>query len=260
MLETRAGTITVTVSDQTWVVVEEAGRAVEGTLADLATGKPAAVAGILSADGRTLAARTVAQGPLARRLADRLARTQRQLAARTLQHVGSGTITSISGSTITLEGDRIPEVVVTTRPETIVLRAGFSDLSTLQVGEHVQVLGVPVRPAAGDSGSTRTLDAWALRVDGGTTGFFQGRVSRVDGYTLVANNLRGRGRLIVKMDGATEYKRLTISNGQPVITAASLADVRAGVHIAVEGPVAPDGRSIAAKAMIVLGAPAAGGN
>jgi hypothetical protein len=259
-LESRAGVVTVTVSDQTWVVVEKDGRAVEGTLADLVTGKPAAVAGTISADGRTLAARTVAQGPMARRLADRIARAQRRPAARALQHVGSGTITSISGSTITLEGDRTPEVVVTTRPATIVLRAGFSDLNTLRVGEHVQVFGVPVRPPTGESGTTRTVDAWALRVDSGATGFFHGRVSRIDGRTFVVINGIGRDRMLVNVDDATEYKRFTVSNGQPVVTAVSLADVQVGVHIAVEGAVAPDGRSIAARAVIVLGAPATGGN
>jgi hypothetical protein len=259
-LETRAGNVLVTVTDQTWIIVERDGRAVEGTLADLVAGKPAAVAGMLAADGRALAARTLAQGPLARRLADRLAQVQRRPAARAMQHLGGGTITSVEGSKITLKGDRAPSIVVVTLPETIVLRGGFSDLSTLKVGEHLQVMGVPVRPAPGTADGPRTIVAWALRVDSGTTGFFHGRVSRLDGSTLIVNKLRGRDRLTVNIDGSTQFRRISVSNGKPSVATASLTDIQAGAHVAIEGAVAPDGRSIAAKAVLVLGAPIGGIN
>src|SRR5512138_2891248 len=84
-LETRAGSLAVTVGADTWVVVEKDGKAVEGTVADLVAGTATAVAGMLAADGKTLAARTVAQGPAARRLAERLARVPRRPLVRAMQ-------------------------------------------------------------------------------------------------------------------------------------------------------------------------------
>ncbi|HET9494447.1 MAG TPA: DUF5666 domain-containing protein, partial [Chloroflexia bacterium] len=259
-LETRAGNLTVTVSDLTWIVVEKDGRAVEGTLADLVAGNPAAVAGMLSPDGKTVAARTVAQGPMARRLADRLSRVPRRPAAQALQHVAGGTITAIDGSEITLKGDRVPDVVVLSLPETIVLRGGFSDLASLKVGERIEVLGVPVRPAEAIAGGRRTLEAWAIRVDSGATGFFHGRVGRVDGTSLVVHNIRGRDRLTVSVDSNTQFKRVAVTGGRLTVSSVALSDVQAGGHVAVEGTVAPNGRVITAKAVVLIGPPRAGSN
>jgi hypothetical protein len=142
------------------------------------------------------------------------------------------------------------------------LRGGFSELSTLKVGEKVQVLGVPVRPAASNAAGTptRTLEAWALRVDSGATGFFHGRVARVDGNTLVVNNARGRDRITISVDAGTQYKRITVVTAAPVIAPASLADVRPGGYLAVEGVVSPDGRTIQARAVMLLGSPLEAGN
>ena len=259
VLETRTCNVTVTVTDQTWVVVEREGRAVEGAISDLVPGKPAYVAGMLSADGKALSARAVAQGPLAQRLADRLSRSGRKPLTRAVHHLGGGTITAIEGSTITLRGDRVAEIRVITRPETVVLRGGFADVGTLKVGELVQVLGVPVRAQAGDSGA-RTLEAWAIRVDSGTTGFFHGRVARADGNNLVLHNVRGRDRITLVVDANTQYKRVAVTNGQPAVTGASLADLKVGTHIALEGSVASNGRTITPTAVIVLGAPLSSGN
>jgi hypothetical protein len=250
----------VTVTELTWIVVEKDGQAVEGTLADLVTGKPAAVAGIIAPDGMSIAARTVAQGPMARRLADRLSRVQRRPAAQALQHVAGGTITAIDGSKLTLKGERVPEVIIMTAPETLVLRGAFSDLASIKVGERIEVLGTPARPATDSAGASRTLNAWAIRVDTGATGFFHGRVARVDGTSLVVHNIRGRDRLIVKVDSNTQFKRVAVSNGRLTVSSAALSDVQAGGHLAVEGAVSPDGRSVTAKAALLLGPARAGSN
>jgi hypothetical protein len=253
-LETHAGRLAVTISADTWIIVEKDGQAVEGAATDLVAGKATSAAGMLPADSKTLSARVVAQGPAAQRLANRLARVARRPAVRAMQHFGSGTITAVNGSTFTLRGDRTPQVIVTTRPDTIVLRGQYSDLGTLKVGEHIQVLGIPLRSVR-QNASSRTLEAWVIRVDNGSSGFAHGRVTSVDGNNLVLVNVRGRDRLSIALDGSTQYKQLTIQNGEPVVKAATQADVRAGGHLAVEGAISPDGRTMTAKAVIVLGAP-----
>lgn len=253
-LETRAGTLAVTISANTWILVEKDGQAVEGAATDLLAGKATFVAGMLSSDGKTLAARAVAQGQAAQRLANRLAHVARRPAVRAMQHMASGTITAVDGSTLTLRGDRTPQITVATRPDTIVLRGQYSDLGTLKVGEHIQVLGIPIRSAERNAGS-RTLEAWVIRVDSGSSGFVHGRVTSVNGNNLVLVNVRGRDRLSITLDGSTQYKQLTIQNGEPAVKAATQADIRTGGHLAVEGAISPDGRTMTASAVIVLGAP-----
>jgi hypothetical protein len=257
-LETRAGTLAVTFSANTWILVEKDGQAVEGAATDLLAGKATFVAGMLSSDGKALAARAVAQGPAAQRLASRLANVARRPAGRAMHHMGSGTITAVDGSTLTLRGHRTPQITVAVRADTIVLRGQYSDLGTLKVGEHIQVLGIPIRSAERNAGS-RTLEAWVIRVDSGSSGFAHGRVTSVNGNNLVLVNVRGRDRLSITLDGSTQYKQLTIQNGEPVVKAATQTDVRTGGHLAVEGAISPDGRTMTARAVIVLGAPVEAG-
>jgi hypothetical protein len=274
VLATRQGDMTVNVSADTWIIVRKNGAASQGTLSDLVTGKPALVGGMTTSDPKVVDARTIAQGVPANTARAGLGQPGkpgargRAIAAITT-HLASGTVTAINGNTITLKGDKVAQVIVQTAPDTVVLNNGFVSVSSLKVGDSVQVLGQPVRPAAGQKPPTatgtpstprtrpqlpasRTLDAWAIRVDNGTTRLMLGHVSAVNGNTLTVKTRDNRTGQTVNIGASTAFKVLTLANRTSSLATGSISDVHVGSNIVLEGTLSADGKSFAAAAVIVL--------
>jgi hypothetical protein len=274
VLATRQGDFTINVSASTWVVVQKNGAAAQGTLADIVTGQPAVVGGMTTSDPKVVDARTVAQGPKAnggaRPNAPRGNRgAPGRAAAGIVQHVAAGTITAINGSTITLKGEKVAEVTVKTTASTVVLNGGFVAVSSLKVGDKVQVLGAPEKPATAPTTpanpgtpntprtrpqvpASRTIDAWGIRVDNGTTKLSMGQVTAVNGNVLTVKTPENRGGLTVNVDSSTAYRVLTIANQTASLGSAALSNVQVGSNLIVDGALSSDGKSLSAKAVIIL--------
>ena len=165
---------TVTVSPQTWIVVNQGGRRVNGTLADLQVGDTLQVGGNPATgtltDGGTLAARMVNQNPPAAtgRKAPATPGTARTpgaagaragaqktpaprlqpkyLAGALAPALGKATVQSVAGGVLTLAVDSLgagksPTTTVTLRTDanTVVLRGGPAAVADLQPGDQVTV-------------------------------------------------------------------------------------------------------------------------
>ena len=61
-----------------------------------------------------------------------------------------------------------------------------------------------------------------------------------------------RAGLTVTLDGSTAYKSLARAEGRAALTNAAQADVKVGSHLIVEGIASPDGKTLIAKAVILL--------
>ena len=254
VLTTRGGDITVNIGADTFIVVQKNDQPAEGTAADLVAGKPAAVVGVATADPKVVDARMISQGahlggkPSARHPKGRQA----------ADHLAAGTITAINGSTITLQGVKVAEVIVQTSANTVVLNNGFTTVSALKVGDTVAVLGAPEKPAnrtPGSSPQSRTINAWGIRVENGTTQLSTARVEAVNGNTLTAKTLKNRdGATTILLDANTDYKALTISQADHTasLADASQADVKVGSNLIIEGVASADGKSITAVAVVIL--------
>ena len=265
VLTTRQGDMTVNVSAQTWIVVQKNGVATQGSISDLVTGKAAVVAGMTTSDPKVVDARTIAQGATAAGAPNNNgARGKAAVAA--VEHMAAGTITAINGSTITLKGEKVPQVVINTTANTVVLNNGFVSVSSLKVGDEVYVIGAPDKSATVPSATpttpgtrrqppeSRTLTAWAIKVENGTSKLALGRVTAVNGNTLTVKTAAKRGSLTVNVDASTGYKNVTISMVDRSVTLApaALSDIKVGSNLVIEGALSGDGKSLAAKAVIIV--------
>jgi hypothetical protein len=253
VLKTRRGDITANVSADTWIVTEKDGARVQGTLSDIQTGKPAMVSGMTTSDPKVIDARVVRQGPVEK--AKRPGRGRMKQAA---QHFAIGTIKAINGSAITVTTERGQDVTVNTTADTAVLNSGFKSVSSLKVGDSVQLVGKPVRPekpagtppAEKPAQGTRTIDAQAIRVISTNSALVIGHIESVNGNTITIRTPRERAGMQVTLDGSTEYR--TISVADKKLVAAAQADLKAGGNVIIEGTTGVDGKSLTARAVIIL--------
>ena len=256
VLTTRRGDVTVNMSADTFIVVRKNDQPAEGTAADLVTGKPASVLGVTTSDPNVVDARTITQGTRwsGKRLVDR------PKVRRAAEHLAAGTITAINGNTITLQGVRVPEVIVETGADTVVLNNGFTTVGSLKVGDKVAVLGAPQKPANRTPGTkpalpqSRTIKAWGLRVENGSTQLSAARVDSVSGYTLTVRTLKNRSGVTIQLDAGTEYKSLAVSpaDRSATLADATQADVKVGSNLIIEGVPSADGATLTAVAVVIL--------
>ncbi|MEO8284845.1 MAG: hypothetical protein ABI670_00215 [Chloroflexota bacterium] len=264
VLKTPRGDVTVNVSAGTWVVVEKNGQAAEGVLADIQTGKVAVVSGTSTPNANVVDARIITQGrPLDRAAARRAGRVYGERVERIAKHVAAGTITATNGNTITLKGARVPEIIVQTTANTVLLNNGFVDLGAFHVGDKVQVLGAPVGNAGaqtppttpGTNGSvpaSRTINAWGLRIDTPSTRLVAARVESVNGNAVSIKTYKNRSGLMLTVNGSTGYKSLTVANGTPTLSNVTATDLKAGSIALMEIGTGPDGKAQTAMAVILL--------
>ena len=248
-LTTRQGQVTANVGPNTWILVQQTGgRCVEGTLQDIQTNMPANVAGMTTAQRGVINARVITQGRCG--MPDEKAKRPQQ--GKAADHLAMGTIKAISGNTITVTTDRGPEVTVNTTADTVVLNSGFKSVSTLKVGDKIEVLGNPVKPADKSTTSQRTLNAWGVRVVIPGNGIVTGQVKSVSGNTVTLTTPRSRDGMTVTLDSSTAYKRLAMADAKATLTNATQADVKVGSNMIVEGVSSSDGKTLTAKAVILL--------
>jgi hypothetical protein len=253
VLETRRGNVTANVSDRTWILVVEDGRCVEGELADIQVGQAASVAGMTTDTQGTINARTLSQGQCMR-VPKPVGQSREKVRRELAKHLGAGTIKAINGSTLTLTNARGVEVTVNTTPDTVVINNGFKPVSSLKVGEHVQAIGHPERPVTRDA---RTLTAWAIRPETAGTRLYLGQVKTVSGNTVTLGGLKERIGATVTFDSSTAFKSLSPSaaDGKFTLTNATQADVKVGSNLQIEGVASADGKTVAARAVVILPSP-----
>ena len=248
-LTTRQGQVTANVGPNTWIVVQQVGgRCVEGTLRDIQTNRPANVAGMTTAQRGVIDARVVVQGRCA--VPDQ--KPERPNWGKVANHMVSGTIKAISGSAITVTTDRGPDATINTTADTVVLNSGFKSVSALKVGDRIDVLGHPVRPADKSAATARTINAWGIRVVAPGNGIVMGNVQSVSGNTVTLRTPANRAGLTVTLDASTAYKSLARADGKGTLTNATQADVKVGSHLIVEGIASADGKTLTARAVILL--------
>ena len=268
-MTTRRGPVTVNVSDRTWIVVEREGRCVEGVLSDIQTGRPAAVAGMTTGQQGQVNARMLMQGRCGQ---DGPKGDNGRHKGQAGAHAAMGTIKSISGSTLVLTTERGGEATINTTANTVVINNGFVAVSTLKVGDKVQVLGAPDkaskankpagernngRKSGAQPGNTqapvaRTINAWGIRVVSDKSQLVTGRVESVSGNTVTLKTPRNKDGLAVNLDGSTAYKSANIMDKQVTLTNAVQADVKAESVLMVEGVLSADGKTLQAKAVIIM--------
>jgi hypothetical protein len=172
--------------------------------------------------------------------------------------MAEGTVKSVSGSTVTVTNARGVDITVNTTANTIVLNNGFQSVSSLKAGDKVYVLGRPEKPAQAAPGATpgaaapRTITAWALRVENSTTKVSAARVQSINGNTATVRTVRNRNGVTVDLSGAA-FKSVTvdITSKQVTLSSATAADVTVGSDLIIEGTASADGKTIAAKAVII---------
>jgi RNase P/RNase MRP subunit p29 len=262
VLATRQGDVTVNINAQTWIVVQKDGSPSQGSVGDIVTGKATLVEGMTTSDPKVVDARTIAQGAIANGARGNKGAPGRNAAA-VIQHMAAGTITAINGSTITLKGEKVAEVIVQTTPDTVVLNNGFVNVSSLKVGDEVYVIGSPDRSVPGNTPprtpgtrpqlpSSRTLNAWAIKVDNGTSKLRNGHVTAVNGNVLTVRTPERRNGITVNAGSTASFKTLTVTNGSVSLAPGALSDVKVGSNLVVEGTPSSDGKSLDAKAVIIL--------
>ncbi len=260
VLTTRQGDVTINVGANTWVVVEKDGKPSQGTLSDIQTGKPATVAGMTTGDPKVVDARVVAQARFIGAIAGRSLDKHKEMARKFLgEHGAMGTVKAINGNTITLTNERGQDVTVTTTADTVVFNNGFQNVSSVKVGDTVQVLGRPEKAAQGANGTpgtttpaARTLNAWALRAQSAGTQLVIGHVDSVNDNTVTLKTPRNRDGMTVTLDNSTGYKALTVADKQVSLQSATQADVKADSNLVVEGATSADGKNLTAKAVVIL--------
>ncbi len=248
-LQVRNGmTATVYVSEGTWILVPQNGSCVQGSLSELQTGRPAVVAGMTTNDRGVINARTVAQcraGVADNQPAPRLAKIRQELE----KHAGAGTIKSLNGDALIITNAQGKDITVNTSADTIVLNNGFQGAGSLKAGDKVQVFG---RPDKSMGSATRTITAWAIRVDNGSTQLMIGHVESVNGSIVTLKTPRHREGVQLTLGGNTGYKSMTVANRQPTFSNATQADVKAGSNMIVEVVASADGKSATANSVVIL--------
>ncbi|MEO6457109.1 MAG: DUF5666 domain-containing protein [Chloroflexia bacterium] len=248
-LTTRQGQVTANVGPNTWIIVQESGgRCVEGTLQDIQTNRPANVAGMTTAQRGVINARVITQGRCG--MPDEKAKRPQK--GQVGDHLAMGAIKAISGNTITVTTDRGSEVTVSTTADTVVLNSGFKSVGSLKVGDKIEVLGNPAKPADKSTTSQRTLNAWGIRVVTTGNGIVTGQVKSVSGNTVTLSTPRNRKGMTVTLDSSTAYKSLAKADARATLTNATQADVKVGSNMVVEGLSSSDGKTLTAKAVILL--------
>ncbi len=266
-LATGKGNITANIRANTYIVVKKNGALATGSTTDLVVGENANVVGQATADATVVDARMISQGgALGGKLAPRAQgrgqnnpNANRLRGAELIQHTAAGTITAINGNAITLQGVKVAVVNVNTNENTLVLNNGFSSLGSLKVGDKVEVLGQPVRPNTGTAApprNNRDINAWAIRVDNGTSRMEVAHVGAINGNT-VTTALRKNGSVkTINFDSNTKFKTLTISLAPGAssfsFADASQSDVQVNSNIVVQGVVSTDGTSLNAQSVIIL--------
>ena len=255
-LTTPRGTVTANVGPNTWVVVQKDGRCVEGVLSDIQAGKRASVQGtttdrqgvinarVVMQDGCAAPGRGQAQGPRGN------AGERDKGQGKAAPHGAMGTIKAISGNTITVTTPRGQDVSVVTNASTVVINDGFKAVNTLKVGDAIAVHGNPARGQ--EKQTARTLNAWAIRVVTDATEIVMGRVESVNGNVITLKTPRQREGLQVTLDASTGYRSTQITDGNVSLVNATQADVKVGSHLMVEGVPSADGKSMTAKAVILM--------
>jgi hypothetical protein len=277
-LKTPKSSVTVNLSDKTWVLVEKDGKCGEGALADIKAGQPAMVGGMTTATDAQIVARTVMQGRCFAGKAERGPGGAGGVGpgkpggknGSLAEHVAMGSIKSISGNTIVITAERGGEVTITTAADTVVLNGGFKDAASLKVGDKIQVLGKPAglpdKPLGGvpgqkpRSGNTpgekpaekpaRNIEAWGLRVVSDASKLVVGRVEKVDGNTLTLKTKQTDG-VVVTLDGSTGYRSANVMDRKVTLTNAVQADVKVGSVVLVEGTSA-DAKNLTADAVVIM--------
>ncbi|HYO49832.1 MAG TPA: DUF5666 domain-containing protein, partial [Chloroflexia bacterium] len=167
-------------------------------------------------------------------------------------------IKAINGSAITVTTERGQEVTVNTTADTAVLNSGFKSVSSLKVGDSVQLVGKPVRPekpagtppAEKPAQGTRTIDAQAIRVVSTNSALVIGHIESVNGNTITIRTPRERAGMQVTLDGSTEYRALSVADKK--LVAAGQADLKAGGNVIIEGITGINGNAMTARAVIIL--------
>ncbi len=269
VLATKQTNYTINVGADTWIVVAQSGKAVQGNLSDVVAGKPVVIAGMTTNDPAVVDARVISQGKLRNALGPTRgssglpgARGRLSLA----QFAAAGTITGIDSTTITLKGAVASQVIVHTTPQTVILNNGFSPMGSLKVGDSVQVLGQPVKsagsasppPSTSNPGSTnhlpagRTINAWAVRVINASSQVLVGHVTAVSGNTLTVETHAGKNVVTITVNSSTGYKTVSKANKAITVASGSLADVTAGSNVIMEATQVGSSNSYTADAVIVL--------
>jgi len=259
-MTTRKGSVTVNVSDTTWILVAKEGQCSEGTLSDIQASQPAVVGGMTTTTANQVNARTIVQGRCLAAKAGRV-HEKRGGAGRNgpieglAQFAAAGTIKAISGNTITLTTERGVDVTVTTTADTAVLNGGFKDASSLKVGDEVQVLGKPAksteRPATPPTQKpARSIEAWGIRVVTDASKVAAGRVEKIDGNIVTLKTRQGT--LTVTLDSGTGYKAANLMDRKVALSNAVQADVKVGGILLIEGVAGQDGKSMTADAVIIV--------
>ena len=156
---------------------------------------------------------------------------------------------------VALKGDR--EITVNTTADTVVLNNGFQSVSTIKVGDKIDVLGRPDKaqgtpPPTTPKNGSRTITAWGIHVESATSQVMLGHVDTISGNTVTMRTLKNRDGVTVTLDAKTAYKTLTVTSGNATLTSAAAADVKAGSNLVVEGTTSADGKSTTARAVIIL--------
>lgn len=258
-MTTRKGSITVSVSDNTWILVTKDGQCSEGTINDIQANQAAVVGGMTTTTANQVNARTILQGRCGVAKAGRTPERQGGKVGAAIEilgkHAAMGTIKSISGTSVTLTSERGAEVTVTTTADTVVLNGGFKDASSLKVGDKIQVLGKPAAPAEKpatkpDQKATRSIEAWGIRVVTDASTIVAGRVEKVDGNSVTLKTRQGS--VAVTLDGGTGYKSAMLMDRKVTLSNAVQADVKVDGPLLVEGVASADGKSITADAVVIL--------
>ena len=265
-LTTAQGSVSVNISDQTWVLAEKDGKCAEGSLSDIKTGQRAVVGGMSTRSASLVNARTVAQGRCAAGAVGLKKLVGRGILGIAAQHLAQGVIKSVSGSAIVIKSERGDDVTISITADTVVLNSGFTNVATLKVGDKIQVLGKPTgatdkpvrrsrpgqRPA--NPPAPRTLDAWGLRVITDASKLVVGRVEKIEGNTITLKAGPDGDSARVTLDAGTAYKaaNANVMDRKITLTNAAQSDIKVGGVILVEGAAPTGDASITADAVVIM--------
>lgn len=263
-LTTKKGQVTANVASGAWIVVEKDKNCVEGTLQDIQAQKSVEVSGMTTAQSGVINARVIMQGKCAREGMGGNAGAKNGKGANNIgQHVAAGSIKAINSNTITISTEKGTDVNVVTNVGTTVLNNGFQSVGTLKVGDKVEVMGSPVKndktaqptqPSQTTKPEQRTLHAWVIRVVSDSTKLVTGHVESLNGNTVTLRTPKAKDSngMTITLDSNTGYKSAQVMDKQVTVAAAAQADVKVGSVLTVEGAPSADGKSITAKAVVIM--------
>lgn len=254
-LTTRNGDITANVGANTWIVVGSGKGNSQGTISSIQKDKVATVAGMTTGDPKIVDARVVTEGA---KLDGSLGKQKASKAAKSYvaAHAASGTVKSVNGNLLTITTEKGNDVDVATTADTVVLNNGFTTVSTLAVGNKVQVIGTPERKdkTAPVAPANRKITAWALRVEKAGTQLNTGHINAVNGNTFTLSTPKNSDGLTVAVDATTAYKSLNVSTTDRKVSLgnATQADLKADGKVIVDGKISADGKTLTATTVIIL--------